>query len=107
MTDEEIRKIAEIEVARYYDEHGLAKNKLYARDVAAQQVTLINAVRNFKAAGYAVVPVEPTEAMLSAGDSAIPRAEPDYETGIRMMGREVALECYRAMLRAVTEKEAP
>lgn len=40
---------------------------------------------------------EPTEEMLSLGDSAIPRAEAD-ETGRRMMGREVALEAWRAMI---------
>lgn len=41
---------------------------------------------------------EPTEAMLAAGDSAIPRAEIDPETGRRMMGREVALEAWSAMI---------
>lgn len=59
----------------------------------------------FRASGLRVVPEEPTEEMLSAGDSSIPRAEPDYQTGIRMMGREVALECWKAMLAAIDKEE--
>lgn len=48
---------------------------------------------------YVVVPVEPTEEMLADADSAIPRAERDID-GARMMGREVALEAWKAMISA-------
>lgn len=40
---------------------------------------------------------DPTERMLSSADSAIPRAEVDAD-GRRMMGREVALEAWQAMI---------
>ena len=36
--------------------------------------------------------------MLAAADSAVPQAEPDPATGIRMMGPEVALEAWKAMI---------
>ena len=45
------------------------------------------------------VPRIPTEEMLSAGDSAIPRFEPE-PNGIRIMGREGALACWQAMIAA-------
>ena len=40
-----------------------------------------------------------TEEMLAAGDSAIPCAEEDAD-GFRMMGREVALAAWQAMVDA-------
>ena len=45
---------------------------------------------------------EPTEEMLSHGDSSIPRAEADKD-GHRMMGREVCLEAWKAMIDAALE----
>lgn len=41
----------------------------------------------------------PTEEMLAAADSAIPRFEPD-ENGHRLMGRDGALDIWRAMIDA-------
>ena len=53
-----------------------------------------------------MVPREPTEAMLAAGDSAIPRAEAD-NSGVRMMGREVCLEAWSAMIAAAPPPQLP
>lgn len=49
--------------------------------------------------GWKLVPEEPSEEMLAEGDSAIPRFEAELD-GSRLMGREGALACYRAMLAA-------
>ena len=76
-----------------YDKHRGLFNEQAAHVLAALQ-----------AEGMAVVPVEPSEEMLAAGDSAIPRAELD-EHGMRMMGREVALECWSAMLAAASQEK--
>lgn len=49
---------------------------------------------------------EPTEEMLAAADSAIPCFEPD-ENGHRLMGRDGALDVWRAMIDALRVHEFP
>jgi hypothetical protein len=55
------------------------------------------AIATLRHLGFAVVPIEPTETMLASGDSAMPQFERDVN-GTRMMGREGALACWRAMV---------
>lgn len=57
-------------------------------------------IKAIEAAGFAIVPREPTDEMLSDADSAIPRFEPDAETKIRMMGVDGAKLAWDAMLAA-------
>lgn len=47
---------------------------------------------------------EPSEEALSIADSVIPRAEPDYDGWNRMMGREIALECFKAMAKQIAKE---
>ncbi len=49
--------------------------------------------------GYVLVPVEPTDEMLAAADTAIPRFEAELD-GTRVMGVDGALDAWRAMLSA-------
>lgn len=52
--------------------------------------------------GWRVVPIEPSEEMLAAADSAIPRFEAELD-GSRLMGRDGALEAWNAMINAAPE----
>ncbi len=56
-------------------------------------------LRRLEAQGLAVVPVEPTEAMLEAGDTGLSNAGVDDST------TDDALHCYTAMIQAAQNKE--
>lgn len=92
MTDEQIREIAEKEVATHYDEHRLAKNERYKRDVEAQAGAFRYALRILDQAGFVCVPKEPTRDAIRAGCRAV--------SMLTHTGAEV---CYRAMLTALSQ----
>ena len=94
MTPEQIEKIARAEVVRLVR---LDPDNYFQHIVSE----LTKAIRILEAHGYAVVPVEPTEAMLRAGDDCL--EFPDDEDGCSMRGGDEAANIYRAMLNAAKD----
>lgn len=90
-TEPQSRPLVEVVADRVFTETILTRQQA----LAAVEIAFLS----IEAAGFKIVPADPTPEMLSEADSAIPRFEADLD-GHRVMGTDGALDCWRAMIAA-------